>query len=588
MIQAFKDYAFREALDSEPGFSPKIAKWAIHCNLEGRYLGVLPLGDVEAKKVTGKPFLKCPDLSLPEMKTGGSGTRHFLIDAASVVALFGKEAGSEKARVKHAFFVRILTEAAVEVSSLGPAAACLGDPLQVETLRRDLEHQKAAETDNVTFLIEDEYPLEGDDWHDWWRTFRLRFSKPADMSSDGKSMRCFLTGDLVKPVATHEKIRGLSSTGGLPMGDVLVGFKQESFCSFGLEQSANAAMSASAAKAYQAGLNDVIAKGQNLAGTRVAHWFRNRIAVEDDPYYLMLDPKEADLDARDRAKGLLESIRLGVRKDLAENSWYAVTLSGAAGRVMVRDWMEGSFEQLLANVAAWFNDLSIVHPEGHGLARSPKFMAVLGSTVRDLDDLASPLVSQMWRVALRNEAIPSAAHAQALGRFRISVITGDTPRVAGVALLKAFHIRTARKRQDQENNMLDVVRPALNPDHPSTAYQCGRLMAVLARLQETALPGVKSGIVQRSYAAMSTTPALMIGRLIRTAQFHKDKLASDRPGLAAWYDRQLSEITTHIRDQPPSALTLEEQSLFAIGYYQQLAHRTEKKDEGVTNDQESL
>jgi len=132
--------------------------------------------------------------------------------------------------------------------------------------------------------------------------------------------------------------------------------------------------------------------------------------------------------------------------------------------------------------------------------------------------------------------------------------------------------------------MSGALKPELNSEHPSVAYQCGRLIAVLARLQETALPGVKAGVVQRSYAAASTTPALILGRLLRTAQFHKDKIAADRPGLAAWYDRQLGEIATHIRYQLPAALTLEEQSLFAIGYYQQLAHRVDKKDEGEIND----
>jgi CRISPR-associated protein Csd1 len=584
MIHALRAYALSQNLDAEPGFSPKSAKWAIQCNQAGRYLGVIALGDTAQKQNKGRQFLKCPSLTQPEMKAGGAGTRHFLLDSNAVVALWGKEAGTEKAAAKHANFNQLLQEAANHISSLVPVAKCLSDPAQVQALRDDLAGQKAAETDNITFLIDDLFPVDNDDWHDWWRSHRQRFSKTVKSDEVGEQVPCFLRGELVKPATTHEKITGLSGVGGLPMGDVLIGFKQESFCSFGFEQAANAAMSTQAVKSYQTGLNHLIANGQSLAGARIAHWFRQAIPSEDDPFNFLLDPSDIELDARDRAKKLLNSIRGGERSDLANNTSFAITISGAAGRVMVRDWMEGAFEQLAASIAAWFDDMALIEPEGRGLARSPKFMAVLGSTVRDLDNLTSPFVARMWRVAVRNEPIPSSAHAQALTRARMAIVAGDPPRVAGIALLKAFHLRQGRQQVQKENPVSETLQPELNPDHPSIAYQCGRLMAVLSRLQESALPNVKSGIVQRSYAAASTTPALILGRLIRTAQFHKDKVASDRPGLAAWFDRQISEIMTHIHHQPPAALSLEEQSLFAIGYYQQLAYRSEKKEEGPSND----
>ncbi len=108
----------------------------------------------------------------------------------------------------------------------------------------------------------------------------------------------------------------------------------------------------------------------------------------------------------------------------------------------------------------------------------------------------------------------------------------------------------------------------LNENHPDTAYHCGRLMAVLSELQRTALPGVDAGIVQRYYAAASSTPALVLGRLIKTSQFHLNKLGG---GLAYIYERKIADICSAIKDAIPVTLTLEQQSLFALGYYQQLA-----------------
>ncbi len=112
------------------------------------------------------------------------------------------------------------------------------------------------------------------------------------------------------------------------------------------------------------------------------------------------------------------------------------------------------------------------------------------------------------------------------------------------------------------------MKPGLNPEHSSPAYHAGRLMAVLAALQNRALGDVGAGVVQRYYAAASTTPALVLGRLIKGAQYHLNKLDK---GLAIWYEGLLGQIMVQSGNSFPTTLSLEEQSLFALGYYQQRA-----------------
>ena len=130
--------------------------------------------------------------------------------------------------------------------------------------------------------------------------------------------------------------------------------------------------------------------------------------------------------------------------------------------------------------------------------------------------------------------------------------------------------------------MSQELKLYLNEEHPSPAYQCGRLLAVLAGLQRAALGDVGAGVVQRYYAAASSTPALVLGRLTRTSQFHLNKLEG---GLAYWYESQLASIWGRIKDSVPPTLTLEEQSLFALGYYQQMADmRTKKSDNSNEED----
>lgn len=112
------------------------------------------------------------------------------------------------------------------------------------------------------------------------------------------------------------------------------------------------------------------------------------------------------------------------------------------------------------------------------------------------------------------------------------------------------------------------MKPAYNPDHPSPAYHCGALLAVLAAVQRSALGDVGAGVVQRYYAAATTTPGLVLGRLLSGAQHHLDKLDSARH---SWFDQRIAETVGRLGDEFPAVLDLKGQGLFALGYYQRIA-----------------
>jgi len=133
--------------------------------------------------------------------------------------------------------------------------------------------------------------------------------------------------------------------------------------------------------------------------------------------------------------------------------------------------------------------------------------------------------------------------------------------------------------------MGETLQPVLNENYPDPAYQCGRLMAVLAELQRAALGDVGAGVVQRYYAAASATPALVLGRLIRTSQFHLNKL--ENRDERARFEEKIMGISNNLKNGIPVTLTLEAQSLFALGYYQQLADlRVGKPKKSENNNEE--
>jgi CRISPR-associated protein Csd1 len=626
MLEHLLRYAEAEGLSSEPGFKPKEVRWALMADAQGNLSGTaVELGQAGQKNNKGLRFPKCPDFSFPELKAGGETKCHFLAEAAGVVALLGQEKieddkARKKLQAKHAYFLDLLRRAARTVPALGGLADGLSNPTTLTSLQASLQEHKAKPIDKVTFVLDGRYPLDDPAAQQWWREFREDLSAPDkadETAKPGGKVRkskktgraasaqviCLATGLPVEPYPTHYKIEGLAGVGGQASGDALVSFKQESFCSYGLVQAANAPVGEESARAYADALNQVIRDhSKNLAGTKVAYWYKGTVEKTENPFQLLDDPDFFEDDSGDeaepspvssptrrhqdqpsqakndkgnalqRAKNLLEAVRAGRRPDLAGNYYYALTLSGAAGRVMVRDWMEGPFPDLAANVCAWFDDLAIVARGGQGLAPPPKFMAVLGATVRELKELPGPFVARMWRAAIRREPIPRQALAAALDRFRVGIIDDQPFNHARMGLMRAYLVRKGDEHME----------PYLNQEHPAPAYHCGRLMAVLAQIQWAALGDVGAGVVQRYYAAASVTPSLVLGRLIRLSNYHLDKI--DNKGWAVNLQNRLAAIMGQFQDRMPRSLDLEGQSLFALGYYQQLAQRFDKKDKDAAAD----
>lgn len=550
------DLVLKQAGESEPGFTRKTVKWAITCTNDGRFTGVVSLGEGK-----GPTFDSCPNLSQPELVGGDEPRAHFLAEGLSTVALYldGKteDKDREKFAAKHAYFVNLLGSAGSEAPYLSAAFTLLTDTDALEAIQAELTRLKAKPTESAAVIVDGINPLERDEWRAWWRRFRLTVCAPK---TNLVKMRCLVTGDFMVPAATHPKIKGLAGVGGLGTGDVMVGFDKQAFQSYGLEQSANAAMSEETATAYTETLNRLITeKGAKLGNTLAVYWYTESVALEEDPLAWLREPPEQTAAAAElKAHELLTAIRDGKRSDLANSRYVALLLSGQAGRVMVREVMQGAFETLMANVKRWFSDLAIVARDGKRLALQPKFLAVAGGLVRDLKDLPSPWLQQLWRGAVTGGVIPGATLVQATLRARIECNQRPTPSHARMGLIKAYLMRQGDT----------AMQPYLNLEHPHPAYHCGRLLAVLARLQRAALGDVGAGVVQRYYTAASQTPGLILGRLTANAKNHLNKLEG---GLAYWYENQIAEVMSRIRDSVPRTLALEEQSLFALGYYQQLA-----------------
>ena len=252
---------------------------------------------------------------------------------------------------------------------------------------------------------------------------------------------------------------------------------------------------------------------------------------------------------------------------LEADAYYAMSLSGNGARIVVRDWLESTVPEVEQNIADWFDDLAIAEPDGTGVKRDFKFGALLYGMVRsDLSEMSPALPTQLLHGALRGRSVPLTQAALAAAIRRQQLDQENKLHPARLALIKACLLRSPNISTN--NPPPEPMTECLNPDSRDSAYLCGRLFAVFDRLQYLALGGVNAGVVERYYASASVTPALVMGRLFRNAQFH---LAKADGGIATNATKDFEAITSALGTSFPATLDLEGQGRFALGYYHQKA-----------------
>jgi len=577
MLNELIEYARKNNIPSVPGFKSKSAKWLIILNECGKFI------DIVSDDTT---YPMCPNLEQFEMIAGGITKSHFLLDTLAVVVLYDAK---DKDLLKHKYFIDLLEKASKYEPALGLCAAFLYDLDVLDIVAKKAKALHAKATDTVTFRVGNKNVMDMTGWRDWWIDFRDSFKEQEPTPN----MRCLISGEMVEPLTKHFKISGLNVVGGQSSGTALISFDKDAFTSFNLSQSLNASCSEQAAVTYRNALDALIEKAPKPIGDSLfLHWYKEPIREEEDPFGL-LEFENSDINkasAAHMAKELFESVYTGKRPEFTGNYYYILQVSGAGGRIMVRDWLTGSFYNLVKNIRQWFEDLEIIAPGGRGLSPDFKFAAAslrmisyrpkekISDSFERVKKELTPIMPRIWRSIIEDKPLPLAAIAKSLGYISSKLMNSESDtddnldRIA-CALLKAFIIRQEKSRGGIVN-----MKPELNKEHPSAAYQSGRAMAVLAAIQQQALDSVKAGVIQRYYTSASTMPKLVIGRLIQLTQHHLDKIGKENKGLAIWYENQLSEIMSRIGSHMPSNLTLEEQTLFALGYYQQKAYMNSGKN----------
>ncbi|CAN5365949.1 hypothetical protein BH11ARM2_BH11ARM2_36610 [soil metagenome] len=596
MIQTLLDYGRQQGLASTPGYGTESARWFLDFTEDGR--GFLDLAGADPEGKRTRRFRDIPRLSAEEKKgklLAGRAADFLLAPLGEIFGVDEKGKDDPAKAPRAVFFRECLLEAGEHMPELAAVAQALEDPAILARIREQAPSRKLKWTDKATFRLGSSFPLESDAWKPWWQAFRLRLSGPT--KGGDATMVSFATGELIAPESVHEKFRGWTAIGGSSFGEPLIAFDKEAFASYRLDQGENAAMEATAVAGYAGALRHLAERNVLLAGSYFMSWYTgpNELVQaaesdEDDPFGIFnfesakdepeIDPHLANERLR-AAVGRIKTAR-GAPDDLKDLRFCVLNLSVAPGRVMVRDHIEGSFLALNNAAEKWFFDLEIVDARGRS-APLPSLARLIEAPLpprsRDMDSKKWSTPAVAWarsvlQAALLSTSLPHNAFTRTLEAHRRTVISeGLHQSVTQKGELTSLARLTARRMALLKATLLrkgTPMTPGLDPENPHPAYHCGRLIALYDGLQRAAQGDVGAGVIQRFYSGATTNPALVFARLAKLAVVHLDKLDG---GLANLYESQIASAHDGIKGEYPGVLTPDEQALFALGFWHQLAAR---------------
>lgn len=415
----------------------------------------------------------------------------------------------------------------------------------------------------------------------------------------------------IKNIATHGIIDGILPRN--PLGNYLISFEGEVFHSYGLDGNDNSMICTHCAKAYVEALNWLLKPYKWFQGekqkkprplfknrkdisndTVVVFWLQNNLNVED---IAQLDEPDEE-----KIKMMMESVYSGnekLTKNIDIDIFYSITLSGAAARIAVRDWIETSLENLRLNIVEWFQDIKIGEyrsDDGRVIDVYPPLWKIIRNS-RKKRDVENPnakdeqygrIGTALWKCAVLGTAPPIWIIDATLNRIKSeqSQKAEQGTRTWWERVLPE-RISTLKLYMNRKTNTIGGKKfmSTLDETNKNIAYSCGRLFAIMESIQFYASGGnLNAGIRERFFSSASTTPSTAFGRLFKLSQKHLSKIMGEKPGLAINLDKQLQDVMCNIENSRfPLTFSLEDQASFAIGYY----HQRQKDFETKSNNKEN-
>jgi CRISPR-associated protein Csd1 len=533
------------------GWSSKAISFRVIIDREGKLQAIQDAASYEGKKRILPKMITPGDVSL------GSGVlpEYFNGSAEYLLGFDPKGRGkSEQTRERHEAFKALHRE--LKHSELKHLRI---EGVVVLELKQD---QKTLLTEvggrGVIYLAGEPEPMFNDPQFVEW--YNAQQQDPDEEAVEGQ---CLITGETGPLARTHEpSIKGVVETA--MSGAKIGGSNARNFDSYGKTSGLNSPVSLLAAFKYTTALNHLLRTGSlqrvNLSGISYVFW-----AKRHDPLEEVIGGAFADLPG-DKERGAIQKLQeyLASLRELKANSrelkpddqpFYLLGLHGARGRISIRTFLESSTGHIRENLERYFQETAIV-----GLENPLSLKRILALTVRDPKEVENSQAAFLLEAILTGRPYPESLTQKIVQRWKVD--HGEYARFADpsrAAILKAY---LTRNHNQTMSNELDAT-------NQSTAYRLGMAFAVLEKCQRDSnqRQGTEAGIRHQFLSSAVTTPSRVFPLLLRRQALWAKNLTE---GAQVYYSNLLSSILGTISDpRIPGRLSLEEQGLFFLGYYQQ-------------------
>lgn len=346
----------------------------------------------------------------------------------------------------------------------------------------------------------------------------------------------------------------------------LVAFQVNSgYDSYGKSKCGNAPISEEAEFAYTTALNSMLQKGSRnkfMLGSRTfVFWASNNKEASKETEESLFELLGFSEDTNDdpnanlmKVRKVFESIYSGIMKTGLDDKFYILGLAPNSARIAVIYWSETTLKDFAEKILCHFNDMEI-----HDTRKDKKpYMGIreIISSVTlggKLSDATPNLPEAVVKSIFQGLPYPQTLYSACIRRIRAE----QKLTITRAAIIKAY-----LNRQSNNNKKIDIM---LDKDNNNQGYLCGRLFAVLDKIQEDA--NNISSIRERYMNAASATPSAVFATILNLSVHHSEKLDGGR---RIYFEKLKREILDKVSaDGFPTHLDLQDQGRFFVGYYHQ-------------------
>lgn len=578
ILKALYDYYNRCGNLPAPGMEEKEIGFVIVISKEGKFLR---FEDCRTDKTIGRVYLVKKHVS-----RSSAAVANYLYDNSAYVLGYSDKDDSEKNQLYFNTFVEKVqsildrmpdnSDIRTLMNFYAQGREAIHSEVEQDPLWEDIKKNLSKKYSVFSFRIEGDLRILAEK-----KELMQTNEGTKNDNSRGLCMVTGVQGELVD-TTTATMIQGSQATAKLVAFQVNSGYD-----SYGKEKCGNAPISHEAEFAYTTALNTMLrrdSRNKFTVGNRTfVFWASSNDKAAEQAEESLFDLLGYSEEKKDNPNAKIEQVRKvftaiysGSLSTSLEDRFYILGLAPNSARIAVVYWSETPLRDFAGKILRHFDDMEIIDTRKD---RKPYmgikdiFSAV---TLGGKQSEATPnLPESIIKSIFLGTPYPYTLLSACIRRIRAESGDGNAARITRIAIIKAF-----LNRQNVNDKRMKIM---LDKRNTNQGYLCGRLFAVLDRIQEDA-NGISS-IRERYMNAASSTPSSVFATILNLSSHHLENLSNE--GKKVFYEKLKQEIIDKISsDGFPAHLDLQDQGRFFVGYYHQRQDFFNKKEEN--NNDESV